>query len=72
MTEAERQENLRQIEANMAIEGIQLHPDDRALILRGIEEGWSKEKMDAAIMSQLVESGVIGPDAMEVSSTAAE
>ena len=64
LTAEEQRENIRQFKANMAVEGIHLHPEDEALIMRGIDESWSDEEMDRHFEEAMAERGVISPDAV--------
>lgn len=65
-------ENIRQTEANNAIEGVHMHPDDKALLLRAVKEGWSDEKLDHEMDAQLIARGVYDPSEAEVPAAAAE
>lgn len=65
-------ENIRQSEANNAIEGIHMHPDDKALLLRAVKEGWSDEKLNYEMDAQLIARGVYDQSQAEAPSAAAE
>lgn len=70
ITPDEQRENVSAIEANLAIEGLYLNPDDKALLMRSIDEGWSQEETMRRVVAQLKSRHVIPPD--EASAAAAE
>lgn len=70
ITPDEQRENVAQMEASLAIEGLHMHPEDKALLMRSIEEGWSEEETDRRIIAQLRARDVISAD--EAPAAAAE
>ena len=61
-TDAERLQALSEAEASLAIEGLSLDADDRAAIVRAIEEGLDSDEAAARVRAHLVAAGVIGED----------
>lgn len=70
ITADEKRENLSAIEANLAVEGLHLNPEDKALLARSIDEGWSREETMRRAIAQLKARGVI--PAEEAPAAAAE
>jgi hypothetical protein len=54
---------LSEAEASLAIEGLSLNADDRAVIVRAIEEGLGSDEAASRVLAHLVAAGVIGEDA---------
>ncbi|MEO1322272.1 MAG: antitoxin VbhA family protein [Pseudomonadota bacterium] len=61
-TKAEARERVRQYEASMAIEGIEMTDRDRAVIDSCIEDGLTPEETQARIVDSLKADGLIPAD----------
>jgi hypothetical protein len=61
--DADRLQALSEAEASLAIEGLSLNADDRAVIVRAIEEGLGSDEAASRVLAHLVAAGVIGEDA---------
>lgn len=70
ITPDEQRENVSAIEANLAVEGLHINPEDKALLMRSIDEGWSQEETMRRVLEQLRTRGVIPAD--EAPAAAAE
>lgn len=70
ITPDEQRANVTAIEANLAVEGLHLNADDKALLMRSIDEGWSQEETMRRVLAQLKARAVIPAD--EAPAAAAE
>lgn len=70
ITPDEQRANVSAIEANLAVEGLYLTAEDKALIMRSIDEGWSQAETMRRVVAQLKARHVIPTD--EAPAAAAE
>lgn len=59
ITPEEQRAKVSAMEANLAVEGLHLHPEDKALLMQSIDEGWSQEETMRRVMAQLKSNGII-------------
>lgn len=71
-TPDEQRANVSAIEANLAVEGLHMNPEDKALLMRSIDEGWSHEETMRRILEQLQSRDVIPAQFEEAPAAAAE
>ncbi|MEQ8694299.1 MAG: antitoxin VbhA family protein [Gammaproteobacteria bacterium] len=71
-TLAKRRANLAAYEASMAIEGLEIHPDDRAVLDRIVAENLTPEERRLRIFRHLQGAGVIPADQPEPPASAAQ